>query len=56
MPKKYSDEFKSDAVQMYLEHPEATYKEIAALLFAPSIRRWCWPTRKAPNATGPDSR
>lgn len=50
MPKKYSDEFKSDAVQMYLEHPGATYKEIAADLGlnAETLRGWVQAARQAP--------
>jgi transposase len=42
VPKKYSDEFKADAVRVYLEHPGATYKEIAADLGlnAETLRNW----------------
>lgn len=48
MPKKYSDEFKSDAVAMYLDHPGATYKEIAADLGLNSetLRGWVQAARK----------
>jgi transposase len=48
VPKKYSDEFKSDAVQMYFDHPGATYKEIAADLGLNSetLRGWVQAARK----------
>ena len=48
MPKKYSDEFESDAVAMYLDHPGATYKEIAADLGLNSetLRGWVQAARK----------
>lgn len=50
MPKKYSEEFKSDAVRMYLDHPGATYKEIAADLGLNSetLRGWVQAARKTP--------
>lgn len=54
MPKKYSDEFRSDAVRVYLENPGATYKEIAADLGlnAETLRGWVQAARKGPITTG----
>jgi transposase len=48
--KKYSAEFKADAVRMYLDHPGATYKEIAADLGlnAETLRGWVQAARKTP--------
>lgn len=50
MPKKYSDEFKADAVRVYLENPGATYKEIAADLGLNSetLRGWVQAARQGP--------
>jgi len=49
VPRKYSDEFKADAVAVYLEHPGATYKEIAADLGLNSetLRGWVQAARKS---------
>ncbi|MCH7229940.1 transposase [Glycomyces sp. L485] len=54
MPKKYSDEFKADAVAVYLEHPGAPYKEIAAdlELNSETLRGWVQASRKAPVTGG----
>jgi transposase len=50
VPKKYADEFKADAVRLYLDNPGATYKEIAADLGLNSetLRGWVQAARKTP--------
>ncbi|WCE40394.1 transposase [Brevibacterium sp. BDJS002] len=50
MPKKkYSDEFKADAVELYGTHPDMSYTQVAADLGVSrgAIKTWVFQTRKA---------
>lgn len=50
MPKKkYSDEFKADAVELYGTHPDMSYTQVVADLGVSrgAIKTWVFQTRKA---------
>ena len=50
MPKKkYSDEFKADAVELYETHPDMSYSQVAADLGVSrgAIKTWVFQARKA---------
>ncbi|MDN6529302.1 MAG: transposase [Brevibacterium sp.] len=53
MPKKkYSDEFKADAVELYETHPDMSYTQVAADLGVSrgAVKTWVYQSRKAAGA------